>query len=456
MSNCRSGDIEMRHTQSAVFAILLALIAAPAQSQHSHRIPTESVPSASSPPRSFRLADLEQIALARNPTLVQADAQVRISRGKALQAGLYPNPHMGYVADQIGVEGTAGEFQGGFIEQEIVTAGKLGLSRSKYLQESRQAEIQVVAQRYRILQGVRAAYYETLARQQRLELRRKLAANAEEVNRTLVELENVGQANRGDVLQGRIQLQRAQANLKTAERRLQASWEQLAAFTGEPDMTMAPLDGSLEFATNEFLNRDEAYASMLACSPQLQFAQAEVARDRIALQRERVESISNITVRGEVGRNFESRDTVAGIEIGIKLPIYDRNQGAIVQAQGELTRAEAEVARVELMLRQKFAKAFGDYEAALATTETYRKQALPQSEELYKLQLESFKQRRAAWPQVLDAQREHLELVEEYIDNLLEARRASTRISSLLLEGGLEQPPEPTPQGHRDATPKPR
>jgi cobalt-zinc-cadmium efflux system outer membrane protein len=257
-------------------------------------------------------------------------------------------------------------------------------------------------------------------------------------------------------LQGRIQLQRAQANLKAAERRLQASWEQLAAVVGEPDMGMASLEGTLEFSSSELLNRDEVYANLLASSPQLQFAQAEVARDRIALARERVESISNIMVRGEVGRNFEARDTVAGVEVGIKLPIHDRNQGAIVQAQAELTRAEAEVARVELMLRPKFAKAFADYEAALAITETYRKQTLPQSEELYKLQLDSFKQRRAAWPQVLDAQRQYLELVEEYIDNLLDARRASTRITSLLLEGGLEQPPEPTPQGHRDATPKPR
>ena len=69
------------------------------------------------------LAALEQIALERNPTLVQAGAQVRISRGAALQAGLYPNPNVGYVADQIGIEGTAGELHGLFVEQEIVTGG---------------------------------------------------------------------------------------------------------------------------------------------------------------------------------------------------------------------------------------------------------------------------------------------------------------------------------------------
>jgi cobalt-zinc-cadmium efflux system outer membrane protein len=74
------------------------------------------------------------MALERNPTLVQADAQIGISRGKALQAGLYPNPQLRYVAEQIGVEGTAGELRGGVIE-EIVTARKLRLSRSNNPQE---------------------------------------------------------------------------------------------------------------------------------------------------------------------------------------------------------------------------------------------------------------------------------------------------------------------------------
>ena len=46
------------------------------------------------------LAAIEQIALQRNPTLIQAGAQVRISQGKALQAGLCPNPIVGYVGDQ--------------------------------------------------------------------------------------------------------------------------------------------------------------------------------------------------------------------------------------------------------------------------------------------------------------------------------------------------------------------
>ena len=81
-------------------------------------------------------SDLEQMALHGNPTLAQAAANVEAAQGRALQSGLYPNPTVGYNGEQIGGRGssgrpTAGEQQGLFIDQTIVTAGKLRLNRDK-------------------------------------------------------------------------------------------------------------------------------------------------------------------------------------------------------------------------------------------------------------------------------------------------------------------------------------
>jgi outer membrane protein TolC len=109
-------------------------------------------------PTELSLVDLEQLALQGNPTLAQAAAAVEASRGKALQAGLYPNPTVGYAAEQIGIAGTAGELQGGFVQQTIVTAGKLRLSRAKYNQEAYEAELMATAQQYRVLNGVRMRF----------------------------------------------------------------------------------------------------------------------------------------------------------------------------------------------------------------------------------------------------------------------------------------------------------
>lgn len=335
---------------------------------HPHEPPHPEMLPAVEPQHSpLTIETLEQWALERNPTLAQAAAQIRISQGRALGAGLYPNPSAGYVAEQIGAEGTAGEFQGMFVEQEFVTAGKLRLSRAKYVSEAQQARLQWEAQRFRVLSSVRRAFYQALVTQQQVLVRKELVKNADEALTTTRGLVNVGQANRPDLLQAEVQKHRIDAELRAAERQCRGHWRALAAYAGISDLAPTPLAGRLEVSEADKLDGDTVLHELLQTTPELQVAWAEIERDRLALRREMVEPIPNILVRGETGYNFEARDAVAGISVGMRLPIFDKNQGSIMQARAELARAEAEVARIDLTLRRKFGERFGDYEAAGAS-----------------------------------------------------------------------------------------
>jgi outer membrane protein, heavy metal efflux system len=380
---------------------------------------------------------------------------VEASRGKALQAGLYPNPIAGYQAEQVGVQGTAGELQGAFIQQEIVTAGKLRLSRAKYQQETAMAEIQTVAQQYRVQNAVRRRFWDVLTDQGMVEARRNLLHIAEDAARTTEELVNVGQANRSDLLQAQIEVQRARVELRNAQQRYQGNWAQLAVVVGRPDLPLAPLAGQLD-ALGPVPAWDQTLCDLLTASPELQLAQAEVARDQITVRREHVEPISNVNVRVAGGYNSESRDTVADISLGLRLPVFDQNQGTIRQAQADLTRAHANIARVELSLRRRFADAMTRYETARVSVDDYRNDTLPKAKEAYELLLQSFRARRAAWPQVLVAARTHAEFQVDYLEALHDLRQAETEIKGLLLTGGLTEPSGPNPQGHIEAVPKPR
>ena len=108
------------------------------QSEPSPRSDGETAVSAS-----VTLAELEEMAERCNPTLAQAAA-----RAQCLQVGLYPNPVVGYLGSEIGNSGRAGQ-QGGFIGQEVVTAGKLRLNRAVAGQEIHQAEYAWATQRFR-------------------------------------------------------------------------------------------------------------------------------------------------------------------------------------------------------------------------------------------------------------------------------------------------------------------
>jgi len=114
---------------------------------------------AQSQPAAMRLEQFEQFALAGNPTLQQAGALVRESAGRARQAGLYPNPSVGYQGDQIRGGAFGGGEQGAFLQQTFVLGGKLGLRRDVYEQRRRADEICVSEQRHRVLADVGQSFY---------------------------------------------------------------------------------------------------------------------------------------------------------------------------------------------------------------------------------------------------------------------------------------------------------
>ena len=282
------------------------------------------------------LERLERLAHQHNPTLIQARTQIEGGRAKALQAGLYPNPLFGYSGEQIGVNGTAGEFHGGFVQQEIVTAGKLRLSREKYLARASAAEFQALAQEYSVINDVRIRYYQVLGAQERLGIQQELLKNAEDALVTVEEQVNLGQANRADLHQARVLLGEQQLNVNMAENALEMEWEWLMSIVGVPQ-PRKPVTGTLEGRTDP-IQWDTALQRLLAESPELGMARAVLKADEITVEREKVQPIPNLVLQGSAGRNYDTRETVYGFGAFIELPLFDRNQGTIHQAQADLRR----------------------------------------------------------------------------------------------------------------------
>ena len=419
-------------------------------------VPAAVLPTAGTAPAGpLTIADLEQLALAHNPTLAQAAAYIEAARGKAVQAGLPFNPTVGMEAEQIGADRTAGEIRWFTLQQQIVTGGKLRLSRLKYQQEVGLAEIQACAQRLRVVNGLAIAYFDVLAAQRSVENERRLRDNADEAVKTTQQLVNVGQGNEQDLLQAEVEAGQARVGLRNAESRLRQDWTHLATLVGVPDLPQQPLVGQLE-PDGPALTWDASLARLLQESPELAFAVAKVKQDQTTVQRERREPIPNVTVRGGVGYNFETRNNTADVAFSVPLPAFDRNQGTVRQAMADQARSQAEVTRVQLDLRRRLSDAFARYEMSRDEVENFRDLVVPKARKAAELYEEQFKARRAAYPQVLVTRRTVFQLSEEYNQALVKFRRAEVEVRGLLLIDGLSAPRDPTPPGHIGATPRPR
>lgn len=435
------------------------------------------------------LADFERIALRRNPTLKQAAAQVDAARSRAFQAGLYPNPIFSYIQEQIGALGATkptsqgfvasgrpspGDLVGGSVQQEIITGGKLRLSRAKFTEEATAAQWQAAAQELRVLNDVRIRYFEVLAARRLIDVARELVRINDDAVRTTEQLVNVGQANLPDLLQARLEARRARVALENAQKNYCGSWENLVSLVGAPELRPVPLDDRLLEVAAPPMAFDATLAHLLRYSPEVQVALSEIRRDMIMVRRERVEPIPNVTAQAIVGHNYEFNITTAGVVVNVPLPVFNRNQGTVREAMADLARDRAEYERIALSLRQRLADAFTRYENAgksvrefgtrdMRSTEVIAEKGLgPEAGVLqlarraYEVQLENFRARRSAWPQVLVAQRTFFELSQEYIQSLLEQRRVEVTIRGMLLVDGLAAPGMPTSQGHIESVPQPR
>src|SRR5277367_5626388 len=114
------------------------------------------------------LEDLEKMAFEKNPTLLQAKAEIAAAKARQLQSGLPPNPTVGYAGDEIRGGAFGGGEQGGFISQSVVTGSKLALNRKITAQDVRIAEMESHEQQLRVMNAVRIAYYRVLSAQEML------------------------------------------------------------------------------------------------------------------------------------------------------------------------------------------------------------------------------------------------------------------------------------------------
>jgi len=386
------------------------------------------------------LAELEEIALTNNPTLVQAGMRVQAAQGKCLQVGLYPNPVVGYEGDEMGIEGSAGQ-QGVFVGQEIVTGGKLGLRSAVAAHEIVQAEHAWQAQRVRVLNDVRSACYEVLVAQRIVDLNRELVRIGQEGVKAAGDLVAAKEVSRVDLLQARIEADSASLQLFNAQNRHQAAWRRLAALLGTPHMEATPLAGSLESDAPN-LTWQEALERLLTESPELAEALAGVERARCAVARERAERIPNLGLRTGVRYHDAAEDTVATIEVGLPLPIFNRNQGNIFKARSELVAAEQEVQRVELALQERLAAVFRRYANARHDAEKYAAEILPNAKASLDMVQSGYRRGVHDYLTLLTAQRTYFQVNLAYLESLLASRSAGVAIEGFLLSGGLERTPD--------------
>jgi cobalt-zinc-cadmium efflux system outer membrane protein len=270
----------------------------------------------------YSLRDLISLSLAKNPALQQAGLTIQAAQGKAVQAGLYPNPTVGVSGDELGDRTGPGGIWTAQVGQEIVLGGKLKLSRAVAQKEVDQATLALQNQRYALFTTVRQGYFEVLTGQRRVELLDELVKLAQKAQDSAESLQKAKQIAELDVLPFRVELDRLTADFEASQRELIAARRRLAAVIGQPNLPIATVVGSLEQLLPSY-KYEEIHYLVMEAHPEVQFAVVGINRAELALRRAQVEKIPNVTLGSGYVRQNQNRSSDWLIGVSVPVPVFN-------------------------------------------------------------------------------------------------------------------------------------
>jgi cobalt-zinc-cadmium efflux system outer membrane protein len=392
-------------------------------------------PTISSMAAELSLSDLQLLAMQNNPTLSQAQAAISAEQGILRQAGLYPNPQIGYLNGSASNPAVK-QSNGFFVSQEFVTAHKLDLAQQSALVEIKRYQWDHESQRMRILNDLQIRYYEVLGAQQAMQVTEEMVKIAEKgVSMAQQNLESK-HATKTDLLQAKVHLETVRLTRDEAKHRHQAAWGQLATIAGVSPLQPVPLSGDLTSNIPE-LDFEMSQQHLLANSPQIRSTECDLGHAWATYREARAQACPNFTVQtvGEVDRATQA--TTISTLVAMPLPIYNRNQGNIDKSSADIIAAQAEISRVQLVLRDQLADSFRRYQTSLRQTERLRDVILPSAKENLELTQQVYAAGETAFTTVLFAQQSYFQNQMAYVEALTELHKVVTEIQGLQLTGGL-------------------
>ncbi|HEX7901673.1 MAG TPA: TolC family protein [Planctomycetota bacterium] len=276
-----------------------------------------------------------------HPDLAQAQARADAADGRALQAGLFPNPSLiGRMESAPFEERTTrdADYLAG-LSQRLPVGGRLGAAREVERLEAERLRKEREVKRFEVHSRARGAFATALFAAEVAKVQAELVGFA----RRAVEVARV-RRQAGDVAAhdvARIEMEEARARLDEdkAKGLRELALVGLAAALGDPGLRVRSVSGALEAAFE--LPALESVLADLEGGPQAALARADVEAARSRVDLAKVERVPDVTL-DLLYRRIGASDTDAfDVGVSIPLPLFDRNQGRLKEARAESRQAEA-------------------------------------------------------------------------------------------------------------------
>lgn len=373
-------------------------------------------------------------ALTANRDLAAARFTVYQAEGRLKQAGLWPNPEFELSQQNDHPIANEGEynFSTGF-KQRFPVTGRLTKARAVARVDVAQAMAEVRNQE-RLLSG------EVLGRSRELlVVREKLTANQETQNtiQKLIEVSErrlkVAEVSTADVNLARLELQKVTLGQAAFLNQQEIAATALNRLLGRAPQTPLQMSGavSTEFDANTIA---EITRQALARRPDRQLAALGIDRAEAEIKLARAGKWEDWTAGFDYSRSVgkfgapigTKADNFFGISLSVPLPLWNKNQGRVSEAQATQRRAEAELSALELRIAAEAQTAENQMHRLLGILRLYRDESLKLAEANIALLQKGYADGLVSITAVIQAQQQLTELRQSSLEVLGEFIRAKT------------------------------
>ncbi len=355
-------------------------------------------------------------ALSHNPTLQSQRAELRALEAEVTQAGVLPNPELGFEAENFAGSGSTRDFDGAEIttglSQRIETGGKRANRTRVARLDAEILRAEIASTEREIAIAADRAFSNLLEFQKIRELNVRNLARAKENLTTLDALLEAGESNRIDVNKAKLAVSEARELIAEARSEESAAAAELSLTWGSGAADVSA-SGSLS-SSDSFTPGDVAAA--IDNHPATRAATLRVSRAQAVYELEKSRRISDVEVGGGIRALRDADETAAVVGVSVPLPFFDRNEGNIAAAESRLERANAESRSSESALRSRISRLTAELRAARSRVNEFDSQTIAAANQALADTREAYAAGKASLLEVLDA-RETLFRIEGSLTN---------------------------------------
>jgi outer membrane protein, heavy metal efflux system len=315
--------------------------------------------------------DFEMLTLAAfyyQPSLDVARAAWAEARAGIVTAGARPNPTLGFTPQYVFNPGVEPPWVATLnLDIPIETAGKRGsrVEQAKHLSES--ARLSIAATAWQVRSQLRISVIDFTSATRRESLLRKQLAVQEQVVGSLEQRRQAGALASAEITPARMLLQKTRLDLGDAQRQQIEARAHVAEAIGVPVSALKDIEVAYDLsalpADLDRLTSSEVRRQALQRRPDVLAALADYAASESALQIEIAKQYPDIHLN--TGYEYDQGLQKWGfLGFGVELPLLNRNEGPIAQAEARRKRAAASFEALQAHVIAEIDRAVAVYRAA--------------------------------------------------------------------------------------------